>query len=97
MGTNTDIVHCDTITELTKARDRAVRAVRDLAKQLRILRVDSPLEDRIESDLCDAMDVHAKAENALRLAVDGYEETYKHPAGGVHPTDAYSHTLSGRG
>lgn len=98
MGTNSiDSIHADTITELTKARDRALRAVRDLAKQLRILRVDSPLEPRIETALCEAMDVHGAAENALRLAESGYEETYTHPAGGVHPTDAYSCTLSRRG
>ena len=91
MGTNTD-----TITDLTETRNSALGTVRKLAKMLRDLPDISPLAERIESDLCDAMDVHADAENALRLAVDGYAETHPHPMGGVHPTDAYSRVLRGR-
>ncbi len=90
MGMNT---HTDTITELTATRDQSIATVRKLARMLRGLSDIHPLSARVEDDLCVAMDEHADAENALRLAVDGYEETYSHPAGGVHPTDAYSGTL----
>ena len=93
MGTN---AHTDTVTDLRNARDAALALVRELAAELRSLPA-GVLADLCEADLCGAMDDHHKAENALRLAESGYEETHPHPAGGVHPTDAYSRILSRRG
>lgn len=93
MGTTTLTAHTDTISDLRATRDHALVTVRKLASMLRGFSDIHPLTVRVEDDLCVAMDKHADAENALRLAVDGYEETYSHPAGGVHPTDAYSSTL----
>ena len=93
MGTN---AHTDTISALSSARDAALATVKELAAELRSLPA-GVLADLCEADLCGAMDEHHKAENALRLAVDGYEETYPHPMGGVHPTDGYSAQLSRRG
>lgn len=93
MGTNN--VHADTISELTTKRDAALSLVRELAAELKSMD-DGVLADLCEADLCDSMDLHADAENALRLAVDGYEETYSHPMGGVHPTDGYAFQLRSR-
>ena len=92
----TNTAHTDTISDLTRARDIALATVRELAAELRSLPA-GVLSDLCEADLCEAMDIHHKAENALRFAESGYEETYPHPAGGVHPTDAYSRVLSRRG
>lgn len=94
MGTNN--AHTDTVTDLTAARDAALATVKELAAEVKSLDDSSPLMPLAEADLCETMEIHADAENALRLAVDGYEETYSHPMGGVHPGDAYSGTLCSR-
>lgn len=91
------MIHGDTIHDLTVARDRALATVRKLARMLRELPDISPLSAQVENDLCEAMDRHAEAENALRLAVYGFEETHPHPAGRIHPNDAYAAELSRRG
>jgi hypothetical protein len=94
MGINN--IHGDTISALIIARDVALATVRELAAELRSL-PEGTLADLCEADLCEAMEIHAEAENAVRLAVDGYAETHPHPAGSVHPGDAYAAILSRRG
>lgn len=93
MGTTLDI---DTISDLTAARDSALAEVRRLARMLRES-AGTAFEARIEDALCGAMDAHHEAENALRLAESGWEETHPHPAGAIHPNDAYSAELWRRG
>ena len=94
MGTT--MIHSDTIRDLRNARDNALATVRELARKLRSMGEINPLACIVENDLCIAMDAHAEAENALRLALYGFEETNPHPAGRVHPGDAYSAQLSRR-
>jgi hypothetical protein len=94
MGTT--MIHSDTIRDLRNARDRALAIVKQLASKLRQMGESNPLACIVENDLCVAMDAHADAENALRLAVDGYEETFPHPAGRIHPGDGYAAKLTGR-
>jgi hypothetical protein len=88
--------HTDTVTELRNARDRALATVKQLASKLRSMGESNPLACIVENDLCIAMDAHAEAENALRLALYGFEETHPHPAGRVHPGDAYAAKLRRR-
>lgn len=90
------MIHSDTIRDLRNARDRALATVKQLASKLRNMGDDNPLSVIVENDLCLAMDAHAEAENSLRFAVDGFEETHPHPAGRVHPGDAYAAQLRRR-
>jgi hypothetical protein len=85
-----------TLTVLVDARDAALKEVKRLARMLR-QSAGTVFEASIEDSLCGAMDRHHEAENALRLYRDGYEETYPHPAGAIHPNDAYSAELWRRG
>jgi hypothetical protein len=84
------------LERLVAARDAALAEVKRLAGMLRNA-ADTAFEAQIEDSLCGAMDRHHEAENALRLYRDGYEETYPHPAGKIHPNDAYSAELWRRG
>lgn len=89
-------VDSPTLENLVAARDAALAEVKRLARALREF-ADTPFESLIEDMLCSAMDSHHAAENALRLYRHGYEETYPHPAGAIHPSDPYSRVLSARG
>lgn len=96
-NTNTaETLPLPTVSDLRAQRDEALRNMKSAAKALRKA-VGTPFEAMAEDTLCQAMDDHKRAENRLRLAESGYEETYPHPAARIHPTDAYSRQLVARG
>lgn len=94
MGTNN--IHADTTADLREALACKNAELEKLRAEALSLDAGDPLLPLVEHDFVTVLEERNEAADDLREAEYGYRNTYPHPAGGVHPGDAYAAQLRRR-